>query len=166
MADFAPGRRFDRAEAGTLAVVAAVSVAALALLGGYSRIDLPFAYSGDVIATGAGIKGMIDHGWYLVNPSVGAPGVMNVADFPGTDIFGLALMKAISWFSGDWAVVMNVFFLLGFPLAAMSALAALRSLGIGRIPAAVAALLFAADSRTSSCPPTTWFPPPRWSHYG
>jgi hypothetical protein len=130
-------------EVATYAAVTATSIAALLLLAGFLRLDVPFAYSDDALFTGAAIKNMIQNGWYLVNPSLGAPGVSNLADFPMTDIGSFAIMKAMSWLNGDWAVVVNAFYLLGFPLSAVAALWSLRSLGIGRLPAAAAALLFA-----------------------
>ncbi len=89
------------------------------------------------------VKGIVDHGSYLFNPSLGWPFGQHLADYPqGADNLNLLLIRGLTLFSSNPALVVNVFFLLTFALAAISAHLVLRSQGVGAPPAAVAAILF------------------------
>ncbi len=89
------------------------------------------------------VKGMLKHGWYLVNPDIGAPGVLNMADWPAADTLHMLVLKVIGTFTGDYAASMNLYYLLTYPLAAVSALYVMRRLAVSRASAFVASLLFA-----------------------
>jgi phosphoglycerol transferase len=89
------------------------------------------------------VKAVIDRGWYLTNPQLGAPGQLSLHDFPQADGIHLLLIKLLSCFSTDWALLFNIYFLLGFPLSALSAFAVLRHFRVAPWPAFVAALLYA-----------------------
>ena len=132
------------------ALVAAIAMAASVLLlfplFGLARASLsvPFAYQGDALFYEMVVKGVIDHGWYLRNPSLGAPLGQQLFDFPhGADNLNFALIRTLALVSDDPAVVMNLFFLLTFPLVALSAYLVLRRLEIGRLAAFVCSLLYA-----------------------
>jgi len=43
---------------------------------------LPFSYEGDALAFGLMLKSIIDHGWYLTNPHLSAPGVLQLPRLP------------------------------------------------------------------------------------
>lgn len=88
-------------------------------------------------------KGMTDGGWYLDNSFVGAPLGLNLRDFPLTETWHFAWCKLIACFLKDPVAVYNLYYLLGFPLAGLTATFMLRQLGVGRGPAVVAASLFA-----------------------
>src|SRR4029079_11385314 len=62
---------------------------------------------------------------------------------PQADGIHLLLIKLLSCFSTDWALLFNVYYLLGFPLIALSAFAVLRHFRIAPVPAFVASLLYA-----------------------
>ncbi len=64
-------------------------------------------------------------------------------DYPSADAGNHLILRVLGWFYGDWALVMNMFYLLGFPLAAISALYAIRRLGITDALSASLAILFA-----------------------
>ncbi len=124
-------------------------VAALAIVGEYLVLELwradlrvPFAFSADAAGTAAGIKGMIENGWVWTNPSLGAPGTMNLLDYPGSDTLHWLIIKLLS-VSGDAAMTMNLYYLLGFPLVALTCAWTLRRLGISRSAALAASILFA-----------------------
>jgi phosphoglycerol transferase len=90
------------------------------------------------------VKGILEHGWYQHNPSLGAPFGQVLYDFPqGADNLNFLLIKAIGLFSHSYAVVTNVFFLLTFPLTGLAAFYALRRLGAGAAIATVCSVLFA-----------------------
>ncbi|HEX4108937.1 MAG TPA: hypothetical protein VHX88_12430 [Solirubrobacteraceae bacterium] len=88
-------------------------------------------------------KGLIDHGGYLKNPSLGAPFGQQLYDFPqGADNLNLALMGAFALITDNPALVVNLFYLATFALIGLSAFLVLRALDIGAGPAAAAAVLF------------------------
>jgi hypothetical protein len=89
------------------------------------------------------VKGIVDHGWYLSNSSLGAPFGQQLKDFPqGGDDLSLLIVRGLALLFSNPAVVVNLFFLLTFPLAAFTAHLVLRSLGVGAPAAGVAAVLF------------------------
>lgn len=99
-------------------------------------------YSGDLWFHSMLVKGMIDNGWYLANPFLGAPEGSSLLEFSYAPTIHMALMKAISVFSQRWVVVMNVYFMLTYPLTAVTALVTFRNFNVARAPALLASLLF------------------------
>jgi len=124
------------------AVVAAV-LGVLALQLWRADLRVPFHYQGDALAFGLWVKSVIDNGWYLTTPQVGAPGVLTMHDFPIAETFHMLIFKLMSVVSGDWALLFNLYFLLGFPLITMSAFAVFRHFGVRNGPALAGSLLFA-----------------------
>jgi phosphoglycerol transferase len=124
------------------AVVAAV-LGVLALRLWRADLRVPFHYQGDVLAFALWVKSVIDNGWYLTTPQVGAPGVLTMHDFPIAETFHMSIFKLMSAVSGDWALLFNLYFLLGFPLITMSAFAVFRHFGVRNGPALAGSLLFA-----------------------
>src|SRR3954470_16844792 len=139
-----PGTRSDIA-AGAGAMSLALALAALALHLWNADLHAPFDYGGDSNANQIVIKAMLEHGWFQHNANLAAPFGQNLLDFPvySGETLQFLIMKVIGIFTGDSAVVMNVFFLLGFPLAALTAFATLRLLGIGRLAAVTVGVLYA-----------------------
>jgi phosphoglycerol transferase len=132
------------------ALVLYVSVALLAtLIGGHllglwsAGLDTPGAYRSDTLLTSAIWKGIIDEGQPYTNPSLGAPGVGQMYDFPGAD--GLLNLEVwlLARFTSDYAVLLNLFALLTFPLIALTAAWSMRKLRMSRMAAFVFAILFA-----------------------
>ncbi len=117
----------------------------LALVMKLWRADLavPFSYRGDGIMCAEWVKSVVDNGWYIRNDHVGMPGGKHLGDFPMSDNLHYLLIKLLSLFTNDWAVVINVFFLLMFPLIAMSAYCVLRRFRISAPGAYAGAVLFA-----------------------
>jgi len=140
-----------RAHAPALAAAAAVAalsliVGALVMNIGEGHLSLPWNYAseGDTKFYLLLIKGIIEHGSYQVNPSLGAPFGLQLYDFPqGGDNLSLLIVRVLGAFSANPAWVLNVFFLLTFPLVAASAFAALRALGVSIGAAFVGAAIFA-----------------------
>src|SRR2546423_10603001 len=106
-------------------------------------LRVPFNYGGDALAFGLVTKSVVDHGWYLTNPHLGAPGVLAMHDFPFFDILHILVWKVMSWFTSDWALIFNGYFLLGFPLVALTSLAVLRHFRVAFGPALVVSVLYA-----------------------
>ncbi len=128
---------------GSAALVA--SIAAVLLLQLW-RADLhvPMMYGGDQLLHAIVVKSVLDHGWYLTNPNLGAPGGLELYDYPvcADDTVHLLAIKALGLLSSDWALVFNLYFLLGFPLITLSAMAVFRRLGAGYLPSIAGAVLF------------------------
>jgi phosphoglycerol transferase len=107
-------------------------------------VRLPFTYQGDAMFYHVLIKGMIDHGWFLENPNLAAPEALNLRDVPSTDNnLYYVLLKLIALVKPMYPQVLNAFFLLGFPLTAISALYVLRHFGVSDLVAVFAALVYA-----------------------
>jgi hypothetical protein len=130
---------------GALASMLAASAGAAAALRLW-RADLgvPFLHTGgDATFYQALVKGIVDHGWFLRNPDLGAPLGLELHDFPhGADNLNFLLIRLLGLFTTDSAAVMNLFLLLTFPLTALAAFLVLRRLGVSRASAVVCSALF------------------------
>ena len=147
MSNSAPEQKADRrAEVVTYLISGLLCCAALVwvfqLWRAEIRIPIQYGYSGDYLRMHAGQRHG-RYGWILHNPRLGAPGEQDLRDFPMADLVTFVSMKAMSWFTSSWGVIVNLYFFAGFVLATWSALAVMRHFGIARAPAVVAALLFA-----------------------
>jgi phosphoglycerol transferase len=107
------------------------------------RVPIQYGHGGDVLFDCMLAKDIVDSGWLLHNPRLGAPGEQDLRDFPMPELATSLPMKIMSWFTSSWGTVVNLYFFGGFLLATWSALAVFRHFGIARAPAVVAALLFA-----------------------
>jgi hypothetical protein len=85
-------------------------------------LRIPFAYFGDALMTGVATKGAIEQGWWFHNSFLGAPAGLNYFVFPAIDNFQFLLIKAISLFTSDYALTLNLFYLLTFPLTTVTSL--------------------------------------------
>ncbi len=108
-------------------------------------LRVPMEYKGDALLNQSIVKSILDYGWYGTNPRVGAPFGQELYDFPvanGNNLHAL-LIAGLGLFSSDSALVTNVFFLLSFPLVAMTAYLVLRSLSLSAPVAIGCSVLFA-----------------------
>src|SRR4051794_10328794 len=126
-------------------IVLSLILAAIALHLWDANLRIPFSYSSDANQNQLIVKGVLDHGWYQHNPSLGFPFGQTLYDFPvvSGDNLQIVLMKVIGIFTSDSALVINLFFLLTFPLTAGIAYACTRLLGVSRPGSALVAVLFA-----------------------
>jgi phosphoglycerol transferase len=131
---------------GVYATAVGLSVFAAVGLLQLSRADLrvPFDYGGDALLMSLVVKSVVDYGWYWSNPSLGAPFGFELRDYPfaAHDSFHVLLIKMMSCFTHDWALLFNLYFLLGFPLITLSAMAVFRHFRVGYRPAIVGAVLY------------------------
>jgi len=70
------------------------------------RADLrvPFAYEEDCLPILTWTKTMLDHGWWLTNPNLGAPGRLEMYDYPTNCNLHFLVLKALCLFTTDPAV--------------------------------------------------------------
>ena len=124
---------------------AVLCVAMLCLFFKIWRADLrvPFYYSGDSIFYAMSVKGLIENGWYWQNPSLGAPGSLQMYEFPTFDNAVTVLLLLISLFTNKPGLVMNLFYLLSFPLITVASLCVLRKFNLSYVPSLFASLLYA-----------------------
>ncbi|MEP7271561.1 MAG: hypothetical protein ABI882_08640, partial [Acidobacteriota bacterium] len=109
----------------------------------HADIRVPFTYQGDALFYHLVVKGLVDHGWYLGNGALGMPYGLDLRDVPTSDnnLYFLPI-KLISLFTSNYAVIINLFFLLSFPLTTAISLYVLRRFGISSFPAALGSLLY------------------------
>jgi hypothetical protein len=106
-------------------------------------LRVPFTYFGDAVWTSLAVKGTIDHGWWWFNPSLGAPAGLNFGAFPAMDNTQFLIIRAISLITGNYALTLNLFYLLTFPLTTVTSLYVFRKLSFSYAAALVGALLYA-----------------------
>ncbi len=106
-------------------------------------LTAPFAYSNDATAVIAHFKTVLETGWYEYQPRLGAPLGQNYHDFPQADNLHMMVAWLLGHFTSNVAVVINVYYLLGFPLAALAAVWFLRRLGVSKVMTLVLSVLFA-----------------------
>ena len=128
---------------GTALVATGVAIVDLELWKMDPRVPL-FPTGGDGAYYLATIKGVVEHGQFWHNPDLGAPFGQELYDFA---VFGDTAHYAIVWLLAlvidDPVVVFNAFFLLCFPLIALTAYGVARNLGAAPLAALVAGVLFA-----------------------
>jgi phosphoglycerol transferase len=108
-------------------------------------LRVPFSYGGDNMLTLAAIKGVFAHGWYLSNPSLGAPAGLELYDFPAFsgDALHLLLLKVLSVGISDVVLAENLYYLGGIAASAVTAYAVMRVHGLSRTVGFVLAVVFA-----------------------
>lgn len=127
--------------AAAAAVTSLVTYIALELWKADLRV--PLVYAGDALPTGAHFKTVIEEGWYEHQPRLGAPWGQFYNDFPTADNLHLVAAKVIALFTSDWAVALNTYFLIGFPLIAIAAVWFLRTCGVSASLSIAFATVFA-----------------------
>lgn len=106
-------------------------------------LTVPLApYNGDSIFEAMVVKGIIENGWYLYNPNIGFPTGLYLHDYPSADGLHFLLIKLLSFFSSNFGLVMNLTFLLTFPLVAIASLFVFRRFGLSYPAAITASLLY------------------------
>ena len=132
----------DRAAGSVATVLLSVAAMAQALKLWEWRPGDPMATEGDAAGVTMQIKNMLDHGWYGNNQNVGAPFGQDTRLYPHADHLHLFLMRLIGFFSDNPFTVGALYFLIGFPLAALSMYWLARQRGLNRAGSVVAGLLF------------------------
>jgi hypothetical protein len=91
------------------------------------------------------VKGVVEHGWFWHNPDLGAPFGQTNFDFAADfgDSGHYVVIRFLALFIHNPIAVANAFYLLCFPLTAVTAYLVLRDLGSRRMVALVMGVLFA-----------------------
>jgi phosphoglycerol transferase len=103
---------------------------------------VPFDLGEDSNFSQVQLKGLLENGWFVANPSLGAPFEMNTADFPQSHGLFMVIRKGMGVFLHDWVHVHNGYVLLSFGLVILSSLFVLRQLRVSYAAAVVGSLLY------------------------
>jgi phosphoglycerol transferase len=139
-----PLRRWEEAGYAALAAGLSAVFGFLVIRPWDGDLDVPYLYRADANFYHSEVKGILEHGWFWRNPNLGAPEGQQLFDYPGLsgDPLNVLLMKFIGLFTSDAAVVVNVFFLLTFPLVGLAAYLVLRRLGVSAPVSIVCSILY------------------------
>ncbi|WP_066041697.1 hypothetical protein [Herbiconiux solani] len=126
------------------------AAAVLSLVAVWYGLDLwnldwrvPLYYSGDALAVASHFKTIIETGWFTQQPALGAPYGQFYSDYPQADNLHFIAADVLRLFTNDFGVAMNVYFVIGFPLAAITAVWFLRLVGVSRTLSVALAVAFA-----------------------
>ncbi len=107
------------------------------------NLRVPFNYAGDAVASAMYFKTTLETGWFETQDRMGAPYGQKMFDFPFTDDLHPFMIKIFGLFTHNWVIVFNLYYLLGFLLAAVAAVWFLRLCGLSRAVTVVMATLYA-----------------------
>ena len=109
------------------------------------RVDLcaPFTYVGDTLLILPMVQSLQEHDTHWHADRLGFPGRLELYDFPVIDHLHFACLWVLVQLSGSPVIAFNVYFLLGYPLATLTAMAAGRRLGLSLSAAGGLGVLFA-----------------------
>ncbi|SDP04801.1 hypothetical protein SAMN04515671_2789 [Nakamurella panacisegetis] len=125
------------------AVLTSAAVVVMTRLWRASLTASPFTYAGDAISSAMYFKTVLQTGWYEYQPDLGAPYGQHLHDFPFSDQLQPFMIKLLGLLSTNWVFVFNFYYLLGFPLAAVTAVLFLRRCGLSRVVSLVLSVLYA-----------------------
>ena len=108
-----------------------------------ANLHVPWNYAGDSLPTGAHFKTVIEEGWYEHQPDLGAPFGQIYNDFPTADNLHMIAAKILGLFTHEWAVAINLYFFIGFILAAITGFWFLRLCRINPLLSTALAVSFA-----------------------
>jgi len=138
-------RPWGRGDWGFYAAIAAFTLGLTLLVLKVWTADwtIPWSISGDAIPVAAHFKTTLETGWYEHQPLLGAPFGQDYHDFPTAETTNFLMATILGQLFGNWAVAMNVYFVIGFPLAAVTAAWFIRVAGVSRLLAFPTAVLYA-----------------------
>lgn len=106
-------------------------------------ISMPFSFTGDALFTLNLARNMIESGWGYRNELLGAPYGHQLYDFPLGDTVHLLVFRLFSLITLNPALIVNLYYILSYPLAVLTSYFVARRLQISRIGALCVGLLFA-----------------------
>ncbi|HUY90028.1 MAG TPA: hypothetical protein VMV10_14930 [Pirellulales bacterium] len=125
-----------------LTAAASFALAARVLKLWHADLSVPLNDYRDALLHQLWTKSVIEHGWYLTNPSLGAPGALEMHDYPLAESLHFFALKLLGLAAPNFPAAFNLYFLLGFPLAALTCLFALRRFRVSTPSAIAASVLF------------------------
>ena len=89
------------------------------------------------------VKSTVENGWYLDNERLGPPEGQNLRDFPMPDILHFGIIKLLGYVFRDFVITANLYYLLPYPLTALTAYFVLRRFHLSRLTSLTASVLYA-----------------------
>jgi phosphoglycerol transferase len=111
---------------------------------GDAPLHVPWNTNGDGLLNLAVVKGLVQHGWYFTNSSLGAPFHQEQYDYSAFDGDNLQflILRIGSVVISDPGALINVYYVIGYPLIAGLTFLVLRALGVSRPVALVGGVLY------------------------
>jgi phosphoglycerol transferase len=133
------------ADASLYVAAALLPLGIIAWLMGLStaEISIPLTYGSDALLTQAWIKGLIETGSYLTNPSLGAPGITQFYDYPSADGISFLVLRVFGLFGMSSVTAINLYYLVGYAAVSVATAFVLRRLHVSRLSSLGVAVLFA-----------------------
>jgi hypothetical protein len=103
----------------------------------------PLELGGDSTFVAMQLRDIAEHGWYWFNDDLGYPFGQNGSLFPELNVLHVALVKALGVFTPDPFTPGVVYFILGYPLAAVAMYVLARSQGLAPLAGVLTGVLFA-----------------------
>ena len=125
-------------------MVVALLVASYILDLANAPLHVPWNTNGDGLLNIAVVKGLVEHGWYFTNSSLGAPFHQEQYDYSAFDGDNLQflILRIGAIVVSDPGALINIYYVIGYPLIAGVAFLVLRALGISRPVALVGGVLY------------------------
>jgi hypothetical protein len=126
-----------------VAMIVSTLIAVVVLRAWMIDLQIPLYLHGDANLNLGEVQNMLESGSPQVGPRLGAPFGQNSLDYAlGGDSLNFALIKTMSLATGNAAGAITLFFLLTFPLIAVTSYVALRGLAISRPVALVVSIVY------------------------
>ena len=136
-------RSFTRFAWYLLAATLSLSVALIGYRVDTTDLRIPFHYDEDSLLIMPMVKATLERGSHWRTDRLGAPGIQEMHDFPVIDHLHFALIWLIGQFFPNATLTFNLYFLLGYPLAALMAMGVFRHFGLGFPASVVGGILYA-----------------------
>lgn len=112
-------------------------------MGGFAiDFKIPLIYGGDGLFTSWIIKRLMDGVWYFNNNASGFPFGSNFLDYPASDVGNFFILKLLGLMTGNYAVTLNLYYLLSFPTTALVSFYVLRQFSVSVLLSWAGALIF------------------------
>ena len=110
-----------------------------------SSMRVPYGAGSDTSLTLTVIKTMVEHGWIYHSPGIGAPGGTDFYDYSVGlgETLHFVVMRLLATGVRNPVIVMNSFFIAGYPAVAVIAFLVFRRLGLNGLTSGIVAILFA-----------------------
>lgn len=108
-----------------------------------ANLRAPFGYLNDATAVLAHFRTVMQTGWYENQSQLGAPLGQTYHDFPQADNLHMMAAWVLGHVTDNPALAVNIYYLLGFVLAALGAVWFLRQVGVSKTMTLALAVLFA-----------------------
>ena len=126
-----------------LAALLSFAAAAFAMKLWHANWAVPFYGGGDANLMSSAFKTVAETGWYEVQHLLGAPNGQIYFDWRETNNLNFVWAKLLDFIFGNPFVAENVYYIIGFPLAGLTAAWFFRVVGLSRFLAVTMAILFA-----------------------